>query len=93
MSSICLAASGAIVETACTPPACAQQWDWPCAAPSLGPQSASSLVALNYICALSLFILCISKMCPKVSEEPKRTCKGVMLSIKLDVIKCSDYRQ
>ena len=26
-------------------------------------------------------------MRPKVSEKPKRACKGVMLSVKLDVIK------
>lgn len=30
-------------------------------------------------------------MCPKVSENPKRARKGVMLSIKLDIIERFDY--
>lgn len=62
------------------PPVCTQQRDWLAPAP-LEPQPASCLVASNCDCALSLFVLCISKMCPKVSEKPKRACKGVMLSI------------
>lgn len=34
---------------------------------------------------LDLFCTCVSKMCPKVSEKPKRACKGVMLGVKLDL--------
>ena len=38
---------------------------------------------------LHLYLFCVStsNMCHKVSEKPKRACKCVMLSIKLDVIK------
>lgn len=42
---------------------------------------------------LDLFCVSISKICPKVSEKPKRVCKGVILSVKLDVLinKCIWY--
>lgn len=34
-----------------------------------------------------LFCALVSKTCPKLSEKPKGACKGVMLSIQLDIIK------
>lgn len=42
------------------------------------------MLYLNLCCAS------VIKMCLQVSEKPKRALKGVMLSIKLDVIKCFD---
>lgn len=42
---------------------------------------------------LYLYLFCapVSKVWPKVSEKTKRTCKGIALSVKLDVIKCFNY--
>lgn len=39
---------------------------------------------------LDLFYTFISKMCPEVSEKPKRAHKGIVLSVKRDVIKHFD---
>lgn len=38
-----------------------------------------------------LFFASVTEMCPKVSEKPKRAHKGVMLRVKLDIIKCFLY--
>lgn len=38
-----------------------------------------------------LFCASVSKMCPKVSEKPKKAHKGVMLSIKLGIIKYFEH--
>ena len=40
---------------------------------------------------LDLFCSFVSKMCPKVSEKPKKANKGVRLSIKLDIVRCVWY--
>ena len=40
---------------------------------------------------LNLFCASVDEMHPKVSEIPKRAQKGIMLSVKLDVIKCLDH--
>lgn len=43
------------------------------------------MLYLNVFCAL------ISNTCPKVSEEPERTFKGVLLSVELGVSQHFDH--
>lgn len=66
------------------------------ALPSSLPGNYSQLLSIKHpdfeLRALSpLFCAFLSKMHPKVSEIPKRAQKGIMLSVKLDVIKCLDH--
>lgn len=45
------------------------------------------LCPLANVLYFNLLCSSVSQMCPKFSEKPKSACKGVTLSVKLDVIK------
>lgn len=41
----------------------------------------------EHLCFILIYLCIFGKMYPKVSEKSKRAHKGVMLSVKLDIIK------